>query len=168
MKMRSVANTKNPNEDIRILRAGHSHVSEIKRLQNELFVEKWSQESIAALLRQPCACAFVASIIERQGQDKILAYLLSMLCDQSSEIFSIGVDAELQKRGLGKRLVHELMETSRNEGACEIFLEVACNNAPAIALYKSIGFQVKGQRKRYYQSNGAGIRVDALVLKFCL
>jgi ribosomal-protein-alanine N-acetyltransferase len=43
-----------------------------------------------------------------------------------------------------------------------VFLEVARDNAAAIALYKKMGFSLISTRKNYYQINNT--RVDALVM----
>ena len=36
-----------------------------------------------------------------------------------------------------------------------VYLEVRTDNAPAIALYESLGFSTVGLRKRYYRASGA-------------
>ena len=42
-----------------------------------------------------------------------------------------------------------------SRGAAEMFLEVNENNAPAIALYTSRGFEISRIRKNYYKSGNA-------------
>jgi ribosomal-protein-alanine N-acetyltransferase len=52
-------------------------------------------------------------------------------------------------------------------GADSMFLEVAVDNAPAIALYEAAGFAAVGRRPGYYDRGAAG-RVDALILRLDL
>jgi ribosomal-protein-alanine N-acetyltransferase len=68
------------------------------------------------------------------------------------EIHTIGVDARYQGRGIGRKLLDGLLEIAAGG---EVYLEVRTDNAAAISLYQSVGFEVMGVRKRYYQVSGA-------------
>ena len=68
------------------------------------------------------------------------------------EVHTIGVDPECQGRGIGRRLLDNLLAFAHH-GA--VFLEVRTDNAGAIALYESVGFVTVGLRKRYYRVSGA-------------
>ncbi|MEB3019777.1 ribosomal protein S18-alanine N-acetyltransferase [[Mycobacterium] crassicus] len=67
------------------------------------------------------------------------------------EVHTIGVDPAHQGRGVGRRLLADLLDYS---GGGVVYLEVRTDNAPAIALYRDVGFVEMGVRKRYYR-NGA-------------
>ncbi|MBO0677888.1 ribosomal protein S18-alanine N-acetyltransferase [Mycolicibacterium sp. S2-37] len=68
------------------------------------------------------------------------------------EIHTIGVDPEYQGRGIGRRLLNDLLAVAGNG---TVFLEVRTDNEPAITLYESVGFVRAGLRKRYYRASGA-------------
>ncbi|ABL03515.1 MULTISPECIES: ribosomal protein S18-alanine N-acetyltransferase [Mycobacterium] len=68
------------------------------------------------------------------------------------EIHTIGVDPAYQGRGIGRRLLDELLAFA--DGGV-VFLEVRTDNEPAIALYRSVGFEQVGLRRRYYRVSGA-------------
>lgn len=68
------------------------------------------------------------------------------------EIHTIGVDPEFQGRGIGRRLLADLLAVA---GDGTIFLEVRTDNEPAITLYESVGFVRVGVRRRYYRPSGA-------------
>ena len=74
------------------------------------------------------------------------------------EVHTIGVDPAYQGQGIGRQLLRGLFDF-----ACDatIFLEVRTDNAAAIALYESEGFEQVGLRKRYYRVSGA----DAYTMK---
>ncbi|MCV7194467.1 ribosomal protein S18-alanine N-acetyltransferase [Mycolicibacterium brumae] len=74
------------------------------------------------------------------------------------EVHTIGVDPDYQGRGIGRRLLADLLEF-----ACDgpTFLEVRTDNAAAIALYESVGFETVGLRKNYYP----GSRADAFTMR---
>lgn len=68
------------------------------------------------------------------------------------EIHTVGVDPAAQGRGVGRRLLDDLLGYA---GRGTVFLEVRTDNAPAIGLYESVGFVTVGIRKRYYRVSGA-------------
>jgi [ribosomal protein S18]-alanine N-acetyltransferase len=68
------------------------------------------------------------------------------------EIHTIGVDPAYQGRGVGRRLLGELLNVA---AGAVVHLEVRTDNAPAIALYRSVGFTQVGLRRRYYRVSGA-------------
>ncbi|MGH3531582.1 MAG: ribosomal protein S18-alanine N-acetyltransferase [Mycobacterium sp.] len=68
------------------------------------------------------------------------------------EVHTIGVDPAYQGRGIGRRLLNELLNFA-NGGV--VHLEVRSDNAAAIALYRSAGFTNVGLRRRYYRVSGA-------------
>ena len=67
------------------------------------------------------------------------------------EIHTIGVDPAYQGRGIGRRMMTELL----NDADSVVYLEVRTDNPTAIALYTSLGFATVGLRKRYYRASGA-------------
>jgi ribosomal-protein-alanine N-acetyltransferase len=74
-----------------------------------------------------------------------------------AELLNLGVDPARRRQGIGSALLTQLRE--KVEG--DIFLEVAANNAPALALYHKDGWERIGNRPGYYQRG----RIDAVVMK---
>ncbi|MHA7651773.1 ribosomal protein S18-alanine N-acetyltransferase [Mycobacterium sp. ML4] len=68
------------------------------------------------------------------------------------EVHTIGVDPAYQGQGIGRRLLNELLDYA--DGGV-VFLEVRTDNESAIGLYRSVGFEQIGLRKRYYRVSGA-------------
>jgi ribosomal-protein-alanine N-acetyltransferase len=68
------------------------------------------------------------------------------------EVHTIGVDPAYQGQGIGRRLLDELLGFA--DGGV-VYLEVRTDNEAAIALYRSVGFEQIGVRKRYYRISGA-------------
>jgi [ribosomal protein S18]-alanine N-acetyltransferase len=68
------------------------------------------------------------------------------------EVHTIGVDPAYQGRGVGRRLLDELLNFA---AGAVVHLEVRTDNAPALALYRSAGFAQVGLRPRYYRVSGA-------------
>ena len=51
-----------------------------------------------------------------------------------------------------------------DKGAASAFLEVATDNAPALALYTGAGFADAGLRRGYYRDPAGGAAIDARVM----
>ena len=68
------------------------------------------------------------------------------------EVHTIGVDPAYQGQGIGRRLLNDLLEFA--DGGV-VYLEVRTDNEAALGLYRSVGFEQVGLRRRYYRISGA-------------
>jgi ribosomal-protein-alanine N-acetyltransferase len=68
------------------------------------------------------------------------------------EVHTIGVDPLYQGRGIGRRLLDELLGFAAGGVG---YLEVRTDTEAAIALYRNAGFAQVGLRRRYYRVSGA-------------
>ncbi|HIW96796.1 MAG TPA: tRNA (adenosine(37)-N6)-threonylcarbamoyltransferase complex transferase subunit TsaD [Candidatus Corynebacterium gallistercoris] len=74
--------------------------------------------------------------------------------DPEWEIHTVGITPAHQGKGWSKKLIEPLIAEVDSVGG-PVFLEVRTDNAPAIGLYESYGFEITGTRKGYYQPSGA-------------
>jgi ribosomal-protein-alanine N-acetyltransferase len=79
-----------------------------------------------------------------------------------AHIMNICVDPDIQKQGVGAKLLENMIERARKK-AEKIFLEVRPSNEAAVSLYKRRGFNEIGVRKGYYPAVD-GYREDAVML----
>jgi ribosomal-protein-alanine N-acetyltransferase len=114
----------------------------------------WTSKALALLLAQPGTAAFLA---EQSG--RLLGFVLLRRAAGEAEILSLGVDPSARRQGLARRLL-AAGEAWLGAGGARLFLEVASGNAPALALYRRLGFRQVGRREKYYADGG-----DALVLR---
>lgn len=63
------------------------------------------------------------------------------------EIVYLGVAKEFRQRGLGHRMLADLLNAARRSGAQEVMLAVDVRNEPAIQLYSQFGFREFDRRK---------------------
>ena len=89
------------------------------------------------------------------------------LTDHEVEIYFIGVQESFRGRGLGKKLLKNIISFSKDYGANAIILEVGVDNTLAKNLYRSLKFKECGIRKDYYK-NRSGLRQDAIIMKLNL
>lgn len=123
-------------------------------------LEVWDEKSLESLIRLPTSLTLV---IEGEG---IAAFLLLQVAPPEAEILTLGVVPERRRQGLAAQLLAAGMALLRAQGVKKLFLEVAEDNAPALALYARLGFQTQGRRKSYYKR--AGVMIDAFLLECAL
>jgi GNAT superfamily N-acetyltransferase len=94
----------------------------------------------------PTASAMMDNIQGNVFCAKIMADGKTVACGYCVEergcagLYSIVVDPAYRGRGLGAALCESLMAAASNEGAASFYLQVETQNAPAIALYRKLGF----------------------------
>ena len=74
------------------------------------------------------------------------------------EIRYLSVHPNFQRRGLGKKLIYNLIKECKNQNIKRIFLEVSLKNKQALSFYDYFGFETISIRKKYYKDGS-----DALI-----
>jgi putative acetyltransferase len=72
---------------------------------------------------------------------------------------------EARRRGGGRALLEAIVEHARSCGAHKIELEVWPDNAQAISLYTSAGFEVEGLRRDHYRRRDGSLRSALLMAR---
>jgi ribosomal-protein-alanine N-acetyltransferase len=116
----------------------------------------WSVAAFTALLADPA----VVAITRPEG------FALGRVTLDEAELQTIAIDLQHRQAGLGRALLADWLSAVAQQGALQVFLEVAEDNAPARALYARAGFTKAGRRRGYYR-DAAGT-CDALVLRLAL
>ena len=90
-------------------------------------------------------------------------FVLARAVAGEGEILTLAVHPTVRRRGVALALVHAAAGLAQAMGAESLWLEVAQDNAAALALYAAAGFEEVGRRSGYYpRAEGA---VDALSLR---
>jgi RimJ/RimL family protein N-acetyltransferase len=76
--------------------------------------------------------------------------------------FGLMVAARARRQGIGAALIEEAMKWARGVGIVKLELTVFPHNAPAIALYRKLGFREEGILSRRYFIDGRYI--DAMLM----
>ena len=131
------------------------------RLHAADFAHPWPADEIAAIIARPTTLA-AAALDPMSGA--LRGFVLARLAADEAEILTIAVAVTLRGRGVGRALLSEALRQASNAGARAIFLEVDEGNAPAIALYRRLGFSKVGERVGYYRRRD-GSRATASVMR---
>ncbi len=140
---------------MRVRAATAADVASVTALEAAVFgPDAWSAASVTEELTGPRRRAWVA---ECEG---LAGYAVSSYAGDLADLQRVAVDPAHRGRGVATALVRTLLEAARDDGAERVLLEVAADNAPAIALYGRHGFAEIDRRPAYYRDGR-----DALVLQ---
>lgn len=89
--------------------------------------------------------------------------VFQVIADEA-ELLTIATHPYHQRKGLARILMDTWQNEAARLGATRAFLDVAADNAPAIALYESCGYMRCGMRKGYYRRS-TGTNVDAILME---
>ena len=85
----------------------------------------------------------VVAVVERDGGESIVGYVwLTGIGGPEIPMLGIGIVDAYQEYGIGRRLLHALLDVGRKLGVSGIRLGVFDDNPRAIHVYESVGFRV--------------------------
>lgn len=128
-------------------------LDEVVRIAERAFVPPWFRKSFEEELDRPFAHCHVA---RETPSGPVLGYAIWWSIAGEQQLLSIATKEDARRRGVARALLHRMLKDE--SGAC--FLEVRVSNEPAIALYRSLGFEPDGTRARYYEDGE-----DALMMR---
>lgn len=144
--------------DLRMRDVEWTDLETLAATEAEVFPDDaWSVESWWAELAERPRREYVVAV----GRGEVLGYAGLDHAGDVADVMTIATTPAARGRGVGRRLLEELLARAAARGADAVLLEVRADNAAALALYERLGFAVISVRRRYYQPEG----VDALVMR---
>ncbi|MFI7428602.1 ribosomal protein S18-alanine N-acetyltransferase [Micromonospora sp. NPDC049836] len=134
------------------------HIEQVLPIEADAFgADQWSP---AMFWNELANGHFYRVAVDDDGT--VLGYAgLTVALPDEAWVQTIAVRRDVQRRGIGRRLLEALLAEAARLGARSTLLEVAADNAPAQRLYATYGFEPIGVRRGYYQSSNT----DALVMQ---
>lgn len=102
----------------------------------------------------------MARYIVLTDDDRVVGFGGLWLMVDEAHIVTVAVLPEMRRRGLGRLLVHGLVQLAATSAMHAATLEVRASNDAARRLYALYGFYEVGVRKRYYSDN----QEDAVIM----
>ena len=109
--------------------------------------EAWTREQLEEELNSP-----TGRLYGLWAGDTLVGVAVFQLILDESSLHTFTVDPVCRRHGYGEALLRGALERLKEEGALSCFLEARCRNTPAVSLYKKLGFEQVGLRKRFYHN----------------
>ena len=131
--------------EIEILREDHL-TSSIQQQVTELYKQLSStivQLSLKKILEDKDNIVFVLCKEENQIVGIAMMAMYKVISGHKGMVEDVVVDEAHRGKGIGRKLMEKLLEEGKNKNLHEIMLFTNHQRTPAIALYKSLGFQLR-------------------------
>ncbi len=140
-------------EEIVITRMTEEDLDTVMRIERENFKFPWNRELFLSDLNKRFAHCLTA---KKKGE--VLGYIIIFQTLDEFHLANIAVDQRHQRKGIGTKLMQEMLKIAQEKKIKNIFLEVRRSNLPAQKFYERFGFFHSYTRRGYYEDGE-----DALV-----
>ncbi|MBK6686318.1 MAG: ribosomal protein S18-alanine N-acetyltransferase [Deltaproteobacteria bacterium] len=117
---------------------------------------RWTPETIRRRIRDD-----ETEVIVARSEGRVVGFALMQLDLDDAHLLLLGVGSDVERQGLGRRLLHFLEEEARAAGIRYLHLEVRANNRGARAFYQAHGFREAAYLRGYYQGREDAVRMVA-------
>jgi ribosomal-protein-alanine acetyltransferase len=150
---------------VRIRRMTPADLDRVMEIESALSsAPQWPRAVYTSAIDRDATPPRIALVAEELPSETLLGFAVAMVLAPESELETIAVAAEGQRRGVGRRLFTALAAELSEADATDVHLEVRSSNAQALAFYAALGFEEIGRRPRYYPDPVE----DALLLRLRL
>ena len=132
-------------------------LDQVLPIERASFPTPWTRAAFLYEIQQN-KVAHCTTLRSRSG---VVGYLCFWEIGHEIHITNLAVHPDWRHRGVGRAILAAALSEGVARGVTLAFLEVRPGNAPAVALYGSLGFQIIGRRSGYYFDTGE----DALVME---
>ncbi len=140
---------------LRFERLAAAHVEAVAAIERESNGAPWSDRGFRNEIDHRHGIFLVAI----EGGEVVGFGGVWLVIDEA-HIVNLAVRPDRRRGGIGRKLTVRLLEEAKALGMESASLEARAGNAPALALYESLGFVATNRRKGYYPDN----KEDAVVM----
>ena len=134
-------------DDIQITPAQPDDLDAILEIEKGSFSDPWSRQGFEDALKYEYSALFAARV-----HDQVAGYCCLYHIMDEGEIVNVAVAEAFRSRGIGKRMLKEMLRFGMSKGVKRFILDVRVGNAPAIKLYRKMGFCPLVLEKNFYES----------------
>ena len=125
-------------------------VPAMARIERDSFEAPWSADEITKDVTAG-GNVYVAVAL---ADDERAGYAEIRMVAGEGQIYNIAIAPEFRRVGIGEALLRHLVDKADADGCSLVTLEVRSGNAPAMELYRKMGFREVGRRRGYYAKGG--------------
>ncbi len=123
----------------------------------------WAEREYDALFAAE-APRRIALVATSEADSGVVGFAIARCATAEWEIENVVVARDKRRRGIGIKIIRELLLQAQIAGATSVLLEVRESNMAARRLYEKLGFSQQGRRSNYYREP----EEDALLLCFSI
>lgn len=124
-------------------------LDEAEITENLCFSEPWSRRTLEYMFLKS-NCRALACIEKQSG--RLAAYAALAYAVDEGDIVNVATHPDYRRQGCARALLDELFIFACSQKLDMLYLEVRTSNAAAQSLYRSLGFEPIGIRKKYYSN----------------
>lgn len=124
------------------------------------FRHPWSEQQLRRELENAWSIVLAAEEAGPDGPPRMAGYVIVWVVHDELHVLNVATAPEQRRRGVGRAIMEEAHRVGRARACRLATLEVRRSNAPAIALYRALGYRQVGMRPRYYAEENE----DALLM----
>ena len=134
-----------------LARLGVEDLEALGPLEERVSLTFWGAENYRRFLEEiPGYFGAKAVVLPDGGAARLAGFYLARAVDGDLELLKLGVLPELQRLGIGTRLMDACRAEGLRRRCTRCFLEVRKSNQRAIQFYRAHGFGIAGTRVNYY------------------
>lgn len=130
-------------------------ISQVAEIERQIFSIPWSEKAFRNSMESDNTIYIVA-----KENNNVVGYAGMYLSFEEGNITNVAVNPLSRRKGIGEKIVRDILNRAYEKGVRDVFLEVRETNSVAIALYEKIGFKEEGIRKNFYDKP----RENALIM----
>jgi len=136
--------------EIRIETANIRLLDKLYQIEEQCFdQEAFTKRQIAYLLTDYNTIGLVA-----KANNDIAGFIIAQVEIENEILFghiiTVNVSPPYRRKGIAKKLLHEIESILKQKGIAECHIEVREDNNPAIKLYEKLNYQKIGKLEKYY------------------
>ncbi|HSN13454.1 MAG TPA: ribosomal protein S18-alanine N-acetyltransferase [Anaeromyxobacteraceae bacterium] len=139
---------------LRLRPAAESDLPRLTGLERAAHSHPWTEDQLRSELGRAYATVLCAEAIPGSGEEtsgRIDGFIVYWVIHDELHVLDVVAAPEARRRGVGRALMEAALADGVLRGAARAMLEVRRSNAPALALYRSLGFLHDTVRRGYYQ-----------------
>jgi ribosomal-protein-alanine N-acetyltransferase len=140
-------------------RMREADVPDVMEVERAAFSRPWTEAQVRRELVHDFSTVLLATG-PGAGAEAVLGFAITWLVHDELHVLNVAVAPVARRQGVARALLAEVEARAAAQGARTASLEVRRSNAPAIGLYRSMGYREVGIRPRYYEEDGE----DALLM----
>lgn len=130
----------------------HADMQVVCDLEGTIFAEDpWTEGMIDEELRAP-GRHYVAAYVHTDSDAPTAIGYAGITLGPDADVMTIGVLLHWRGRGVGARLLENILSAADAAGSERIFLEVRASNESAQGLYRRHGFDTIGRIRNYFRN----------------